>query len=100
MLRMVGLRPGVGVTGEPGSPLPGAKFGRGGVITPFHGHVVSPTRRPSRFCPVYVFGSSGLVRWFIHCHNAQSRSTLECSMKNNGSFGAVVMSDIHPLNET
>ena len=48
MLRTVGLLPGVAVSGDAGSPLPGAKFGRGGVTTPFHGHIVSFSRLPSR----------------------------------------------------
>src|SRR5262245_119521 len=100
MLRTVGLVPGVEVSGDDASPLPGAKFGRGGVMTPFHGHIVSFSRRPSRLCGVYVLTLSGFVRRFSHCHNAQRRSTLACSMKNSGSFGAVGIDDTQPLNET
>src|SRR5262249_30140134 len=83
-----------------GSPFPGAKLGRGGVVMPFQGHIVSPTRRPSIFCPVYVFGSPASVRLLSHCQSAQRRSTFECNMKKSGSFGAVGMLEIEPLNDT
>src|ERR687890_1057356 len=96
-----GCRPGAAVSGDGASVPPGAVEGRGGVVTPFHGHIVSPRRCPTRggLSPSVenVRGSAVENRPFAHCHLAHSRSTFACSRKNSGSFAAVGIDEIEPL---
>jgi hypothetical protein len=81
---------------------PGAVTGRGGAVSPFHGHMES-----SRLCPTRgaELGSPSLpkngyvARSLVSkrrgssccgppdCHRAHKRSTLACSKKNKGSLG-------------
>ncbi len=98
MSRTLGLLPGAVVDGDGANVPPGAVEGRGGVITPFHGHIVSASRWPTRLglAAAKERASAGFVRRWIHCHTAQRRSTFAWSMKKSGSRAAVCLERMKP----
>src|SRR5215211_4614419 len=108
MALTVGLSPGALVSGDGAMVPPGAVGGRGWVVTWFHGHMVSfrlwPTLvvpgSPKRFSTEKLLELVTSKRPLIHCHFAQSRSTLAWRRKNSGSLAAVGMLETNPLKLT
>src|SRR5215211_3754558 len=108
MALTVGLSPGALVSGDGAMVPPGAVGGRGGVVTWFHGHMVS-----FRLCPTLVVPGSPKGFWtenvlelvmskrpLTHCHFAHSRSTLAWSRKKSGSLAAVGILEMNPAKLT
>src|SRR5437868_458781 len=89
--------PGAGTQGEAAMAPPGANDGRGGVVTPFHGHMVSLWLCPGGFpSGTNDAAVAGLNRPLFFCHFAHRRSTLQWSRKNRGSLGTVAGLKIQP----